>query len=626
MTEQGGPNGPEGQQQGPGQRPGAGPDPQTAASQQGWRPGQQLRQPPTGPNQGPSSQQGRPVQPGQRPPAGPLGWQQPNTLTGPQYGQREQYGQPPAGPANWQQPQPGSGQQGWQPPPVGQQGGPSWQQPGQATGPQSWQQPGAPAGSQPGQPGQQSWQQPGQPGGQWSGQPTQSFQPQGQFAPPGTAPWDPNNPNGPGAQWTDQQPTPPSKNRKPVIITAIAVVVALVAAVGVYFLAIRDTGSTSASGSGSPQEAVETLFTTLGNSDPIGVADQLDPAESALFTDLNTDVITELKRLDVLSDAASADSMTGTSISVSGVTYDPNEETINDNVHIVKLTGGTITVASDPSKIPLSQTMTDAFGSEIDQAQPESQTVNIADAVAENGGEPIRVATVQRDGKWYVSVFYSIADNAVHAEGLPNPTAADVIAPQGYASPEEAANALVQASTTGDLRTIIAMLPPDEMGVMHDYGQLILDQSDADSLSSDASDLGVSFSDLSWATSEVTGGTKVSLAGGTFTAEGQTVTISRNVDEGSITISAPGQPEVTLDENTIDSYIEQAAGEESLDPQLVDLIKREFKQIIGLGIVTTKVGDEYYVSPVRSFSDIFVSLLKGMEPEDVQYLISLAQN
>ena len=72
-----------------------------------------------------------------------------------------------------------------------------------------------------------------------------------------------------------------------------------------YFLAIRDTNTTTANGGNdSPQQAVESLFTTLGNSDPIGVADQLDPAEAALFTDLNTDVITELKRLDVLSDAA----------------------------------------------------------------------------------------------------------------------------------------------------------------------------------------------------------------------------------------------------------------------------------------------------------------------------------
>ncbi|MET0966814.1 MAG: hypothetical protein ABWZ02_10475, partial [Nakamurella sp.] len=580
MTEQGGPNGPGGQQE-PVQHSGAGQDPQTAgqpaASQQGWQPGQQAWQPPTGPNQGPA---------GQQRPSSQQGWQPPNAASGPQYGQREQYGQPPTGQANWQQPQPGSGPQGWQPPPAGHNpaGTPGWQQPGQQnpTGAPAWQQPGQPTGPQ-------SWQQPGsqpgQPVGPWSGPvSTQGYPTQGQPGPQGASPWGPNGPNGPNGpggpggpgQWTGQQPAdgPQKKNNKPLVITAIAVVIALVAAVGVYFLAIRDTNTTSASGNATPQEAVQNLFTTLGNSDPIGVADQLDPAESALFTDLNSDVITELKRLDVLSDAASADSMTGTTISVSGVTYDPNEETINDNVHIVKLTGGTITVNSDPSKIPLSQTMTDAFGSEIDQAQPESQTVNIADAVAENDGEPIRVATVQRDGKWYVSVFYSIADNAVHAEGLPNPTAADVIEAKGYASPEEAADALVKAGSTGDLRTIIAMLPPDEMGVMHDYGQLILDQSDASSLSSDASDLGVSFTDVTWATSEVTGGTKVSLASATVTAEGQTVTMSRNVDEGSITISAPGQPEVTLDENSIDGYIAQAAGDETLDPQMVDLIKR----------------------------------------------------
>ena len=59
---------------------------------------------------------------------------------------------------------------------------------------------------------------------------------------------------------------------------------------------------------------------------------------------------------------------------------------------------------------------------------------------------------------------------------------------------------------------------------------------------------------------------------------------------------------------------------------MLKIIKQEFKQIIGLGIVTVQVGDSWYVSPVRSFSDIGVSLLKGLDSEDVDYLISLAQN
>ena len=96
--------------------------------------------------------------------------------------------------------------------------------------------------------------------------------------------------------------------------------------------------------------------------------------------------------------------------------------------------------------------------------------------------------------------------------------------------------------------------------------------------------------------------------------------------KGSVTLTVPGEPAVTLDETTIDSYLGDALGSGDLDPQLLEIIKREFKQIIGLGIVTVQVDGQWYVSPVRSFSDVFVSLLKGLEPGDVDYLISLSGN
>ncbi len=129
-------------------------------------------------------------------------------------------------------------------------------------------------------------------------------------------------------------------------------VVALVGAAAVYFFAIRDSNTDVATGSSSPQQSVDALFKTLGNSDPIGIADQLDPAEAALFTDLNSDVIAELKRLEVLSPEASADKMTGTTIKVDGLTMQDQTETINDHVQIVKLTGGTVTVVQRPEQHP----------------------------------------------------------------------------------------------------------------------------------------------------------------------------------------------------------------------------------------------------------------------------------
>jgi hypothetical protein len=580
MSEQGGPHGPGGRgQQGEGW---------PAAGQDGAPPAQA----PQGWERGPA-------------PTGPQGWQQPAPqATGPQ-------GWQPAapqatGPQGWQQAapqvQPQTGGQAWQPgpPPTGPQG---WQQSGPQTGQQGWsgQQP-APTQGYPAQ-----------------GYPNQGYPNQGY---PNQGPGGPEGPGGPGQPYPGKQPAP--KNRTPLIITAIAVVVALVAAAGIYLFAIKDSNDTAGpTGQASPQASVTALFTTLSNSDPIGLADQLDPAEATLFADLNTDIITELKRLEVLSPAASADSMTGTTITVSGLTMDGTDETINDHLHIVKLTGGTITIASDPSAIPLSESFKQAFGDQIDQAQPQSQTINIADAVAKNGGQPIRVATVKRGDQWYVSLFYTIADNAVHQAGLANPTSS--IPADGQASPEDAVNTFIDKAAKGDLAGVIGVLPPDEMGVLHDYGQVLIDQADAGNLSSSAKDLGVDISNVTWAESDVTGGKKLSIKTMTVTADGQTVTIENDPAKGSITVSLPDQPTVTLDQDTIDTYLADAVGTDGLDQQALDIIKREFKQVIGTGLVTVQVDGKWYVSPIRSVSDIFVSLLKGLEPGDIDYLIKLAQ-
>ena len=84
-----------------------------------------------------------------------------------------------------------------------------------------------------------------------------------------------------------------------------------------------------------------------------------------------------------------------------------------------------------------------------------------------------------------------------------------------------------------------------------------------------------------------------------------------NQAAGSVKLETDGQPAVTLDETTIDTYIGEFAGEEDIDPQLLDIIKREFKQLINLGVVTVQVGDDWYVSPIRSFGDVFLSLMQG---------------
>ena len=460
------------------------------------------------------SEQGGPYGPGGQPNPGgqgSQGWQQGPPPTGPQGWQQ---GQPPTGPQGWQQaPQP-NGPQGWQqgPPPTGPQG---WQQAPQPNGPQGWQQ-GPP--------------------------PTQGF------------------PAGQGQPWTGQQPAqpPPAKNRKPIIITAIAVVVALVAAAAVYFFAIRDSNTDRRDRiAARPQQSVGRAVQDARQLRP-------DRGRRPARSGRGSAVHRSEHRRDHRTQAARGAQPRGI-----GRLDDRHhhqgrrpddagpDETINDHVQIVKLTGGTVTVASDPNSIPLS----DKFKRRVRlrdrrRHSRESQTVNIADAVAENDGEPIRVATVKRGDNWYVSLFYTIADNAVHAEGLPNPTQAAVHRRRGFGQPEEAAvDALIEARQHGrpQGRHRAAAARRDGRAARlrpADPGPVRRRRPDHRDVGSRRQGRRRHLDDVT----DVTGGKKVSLESIDLTADGQTVSIERDADEGSLTVDAHrASRAITLNEDTIDT-------------------------------------------------------------------------
>ncbi len=544
-------------------------------------------------NYGPQQPYGRPDQPGWQPQGGqPQG--------DPSQGDPSQ-----AGPSGWQ-PQ-GGGAPGWQPaiPP----------QSGAGYGPTYGQQPH----DQASYPGQQSY---GQPQGYGQQGPGQGYGQQSYGQPQGYG----YQPDRDGQQGFADQGYPgpaapsgsPKKSRTAVIITAIAVVVALLA--GGSFLYFGNKETKSAGGQGSPQDAANSMLLSLTKKDPIGVADQLDPAEASLFSDFTGDILSELKRLQIVNASASASDLTGSTITVAGLTYDNNPEQVNDHVSVVKLTGGTITVVSDPSKLPITDKIKNAAGDKLTDMQPTSRTVNIADEVRKMG-HPIRISTVKRDGKWYPSLFYTAADYWAQGKSTGNPTAADFIPAAGGSSPEDTMNKLLDASTSGDANAAIALLPPDEMGVLHDYGKLLTKNMRSTSMSGQ-----VKFSNATWDVSDVTGGKKVSLKTLTATVDGKDYKLVRDPAAGSLTVSVPGEEAVVLNDSTLDNYISKMGLSSSpMAPELSKIIKSEFKQVIGLGVVMTENGGKWYASPLRSYKGIFTALLKGLDAGDVDYLISLAK-
>jgi hypothetical protein len=295
-------------------------------------------------------------------------------------------------------------------------------------------------------------------------------------------------------------------------------------------------------------------------------------------------------------------------------------------VTVVKLTGGTVTIDFDAAKLPLTDKVKGAIPDFDKQVKNQTKTIDIAAEVKKNDGKPFRIATVNRDGTWYPSLFYTAADNAYQEAkdqnpSLPSPADTGSITPIGGDSPEAAVNGLLDKALAGDMEGVVGMLPPDEMSVLYDYGRTLIAGAKPDTKAMN----GVTISDRQWQVDDVSGGKKVSLKSISVSKDGETVKIVRDPSANSLTVTLPGQPTVVISPDNIDTYLSKLSmGGSQIPTQVLDIVKREFVQLTGLGFTTVEVDGKWYVSPLRTYSGVVVSLLQGLEPGDIDYLISLA--
>ena len=146
---------------------------------------------------------------------------------------------------------------------------------------------------------------------------------------------------------------------------------------------------------------------------------------------------------------------------------------MNDHVQLVTVTGGTLTLNSDASKVPYTKEFLDAAFDGKAPTQTDNQSVDLAKA-ARQSGHPLRIAVQKVSGKWYPSLMYTVLAAEAQSDGLGNPSAADAIAPLGAGSADDAVRQLITAFTKKDYRSAIALLDPNEDPAMHDYGNLLL--------------------------------------------------------------------------------------------------------------------------------------------------------
>ena len=497
--------------------------------------------------------------------------------------------------------------------------GPDWR-PGQ--GAPGYGPPGSPPPGQDGQgygPGQYGAQQGGYAGQPPQGPPPYGPPPYGQ--PPGGrgAPTTTMPAGGPPPDWPgpgQQQPQPgyggqgsgygpaqpppgyqaPPRRKGPIIIAVVAVLAVVVGGgLGLYFWLNNGRG-----GAETPVAAVRLLANDLASDNYLDAFSRLHPAEATLFTDANSVITDELERLEILKPGA--DLGIG-SIQISDlVVDDAAAEQVRENVVINKVTGGTITF--DQSDLPF----TDAFAQRAfpNGMAPAGQptVVNLADEVNRTG-EPIRLASVQVDGEWYVSLFYTAADYILQDEGLAWPTTS--VPANGAVTPEDALKETVQAALDGDVNRLVELADPSELQVIHDLGPTIIAESGG------GEPTGARLVELDTTESDVRGHTGLGLDRVVVEADGQQVTVERAGDCVNVTVDGSAQQFCSAD-------LVNLVGETG-DPTLQRVLPRLVDALLDVQVITTEVDGKHYVSPGQTLISFYATGLGALEPQDILELL-----
>lgn len=257
----------------------------------------------------------------------------------------------------------------------------------------------------------------------------------------------------------------PAAPRRPAAY--IAVVIGLVAMVGGAVFFARSLGSAEG-GADTPVAAVQRLFDALADEDAIGVLETLLPSERDPLRDSIQDITSELSRLGILSKNVDLGSIPGVELDFTGLTFSSRQ--IASGVSTVRLETGKSTYKIDGARSPIGDFLRPLLGEEANEVVQGSDDLS---------DEDVFFTTIKEGDKWFVSLWYSIAEAARQEMKAPVPPFGNGIAARGAPTPEQAVEEMIRAAVLLDVRRLIELTPPVEARALHDYAPLFIDQAEA---------------------------------------------------------------------------------------------------------------------------------------------------
>ncbi len=387
----------------------------------------------------------------------------------------------------------------------------------------------------------------------------------------------------------------PPPRRNPA--TYLAVVIGLVAMAGGAVFFARSLGSAEG-GADTPVAAVQRMFDSIEDEDALGVLESLLPSERDVLSDSLQTVTKELGRLGILRDDLDLGSIEGIELDFTGLRF--TAEDIASDVSVVTLVGGTANYRIDPARTPLGDFVR-RFMSE-----DEFEVVQGSDTIA--GGEEGFFATVKEGDKWYVSLWYSVAEAARRGAGAPLPQFGNGIAADGEATPEAAVEQFIRSAVMLDVRRLIELMPPEEARALHDYAPLFIDAAEAgarEALNHYSAEVSV----LKLEGTQ-TGDTAVVKIGEVeFKAEIPDFGFAVEYDGECVTVKGDFMG-LGLPERQCGNSIVPAPGFPAFpQPEI--------------GFVAVRENGQWYVSPTRTVLDGLIAMLKVLERKDLEMFVDV---
>lgn len=393
----------------------------------------------------------------------------------------------------------------------------------------------------------------------------------------------------------------PAKRSKARLVGGIVGAGALIGAGAFAFAALRDGAS---GGAGSPEDAVHALVDAINEEDVLGALDVVLPGERDTFKEPLVRLVEELERLEVLDPSADLADVGGVELQIE--LTDMTTGKVADDIVTVDVVG-TVSGSVDAEQLPIGDLLLDeAFGGERPTGESgesgEASTFGTEDT-------PLRITTVERDGRWYVSIMYSIAESArVAADVGPVPDASQAVEPQGGSSPEEAMDQFLDRVVALDLEGVIASLNPNEAEALQRYAPLFLPDAEAaiDEMLAEAG-LSVTIEDVQYDVE--TDGDQATLLPTSFALRAAVEGEEANVRfaDGCLTVSVAGEEEQFCADDA----------EGSLDAFGLG----GWSGLTGSGVRLDRVDGEWYVSPLGTMFDVMLTALEGVERADLEELI-----